>query len=341
MENPTPNTSSDEIDLGQLFSKIGDFFKNIGLRFIRFLALIRRIPLENKLVFGLIISASIVIGIAYANLLQKNFYESTMILSSNYLNKRLVDNTIEKLNLLADEKSKKGLARVLTIPDTLADNILEFTAKPFVAEQDLIELEVLKEQLKNAQADAKNEKVIEQVINRIEIENRHAFEITVRTLNPTVIGNLQTALVNFFRNNEYIRRRIEINKSNLTEKKQKLSGDLEKLDSLKSIIYDNYKNMAAQGRQGSNNVILSDKAVTNPVEIYNQDLDLYQELQSINSQLYLQPDFEVVDGFTEFSEPSSPSILKILVISLLVGVGVGYLLVAIASFNQYLASFSK
>jgi hypothetical protein len=33
---------SDEIDLSVLFSKIGDFFKNIGMGFVRFLALVRR-----------------------------------------------------------------------------------------------------------------------------------------------------------------------------------------------------------------------------------------------------------------------------------------------------------
>lgn len=340
MENQKPTTSSDEIDLGQLFSKIGDSFRNMGLGTMRFLALIRRIPLENRLAFSLIISASVIFGISYVRLLKKNYYESTMILSSNYLNKRLVDNTMEKLNLLAKEDNKRGLAKVLNIPDTLADNILKFTAKPFVSESDLIELEVLKEQLKNAQANAKNDKVIDQVLDRIEIENRHAFEITVRTLNPTVIGNLQTALVNFFRGNDYVKRRIEITKANLLEKKQKLEGDLEKLDSLKSIIYDNYKSMAAQGRQGSNNVILSDKPVTNPVEIYNQDAGLYNQLQSINSQLYLQPDFEVVDGFTEFSEPASASSFKIIFISGLIGILLGYVLVAIVGFNKYLASLS-
>jgi hypothetical protein len=340
MENQRQNTSSDEIDLGRLFSKIGDFFANIGIGFIRLLALIRRVPLENKLVFTLILSASVVIGISYANLLSKNYYESTMILSSDYLNKRLVDNTIEKLNLLANEENKSGLAKLFNISDTLADNILEFTAKPFVAEQDLIELEVLKERLKSVQADAKNDQVITQVINRIEIENRHAFEITVRTLNPTVINNLQTALVNYFRNNKYIKRRIEITRENLLEKKQKVTGDLQKLDSLKSVIYDNYKNMAMQSKQGSNNVIL-DKAVTDPIEIYKQDTDLYNELQQINSKLYLQPDFEIVDGFTEFSEPSSASSLKIIVTAFLVGIGIGYVLIALASFNQYLASFSK
>ncbi len=334
MEN---QKNSDEIDLGQLFSKIGDFFNRIWLGGMRFLALLRRIPLENKVSFILIIIASAIIGFSYSNLLKKSYYESTMILSSNYLNKRLVDNTMEKLNLLAGEKNKKGLARELSISDTLADNILEFTAKPFVEENDLIELEVLKEQLKNAQANAKNEKVIDQVISRIEIENRHAFEITVRTLNPTVISNLQSSLVNFFKNNQYIKRRIEINKENLLEMKKKLNADLEKLDSLKFAIYSNYKSSGTTG-QSSTNVVMGE--VSTPVEIYKRDLDLYNQLQSINQQLYVQPDFEIVDGFTEFSEPASASSLKIVIISGLIGILIAYFLVALVSFNKYLSTLS-
>ena len=279
-----------------------------------------------------------IIGFSYSQYVKRKFYESTMILGSDYLNKRLVDNSIEKLNLLADEKDKKGLSKILRISDTLANNIVEFQAKPFIAEKDIIELEVLKEQLKNAQANSKNEKVIEQVLKRIEIENRHAFEISVRTFTPSAIGNLQTALVSYFRNNDYIKRRIEINKSNLLEKKTKLFHDLQKLDSLKFIIYDNYKSMAAQSRQGSNNVILSDKSVTDPVQIYNQDLELYNQFQSVNSEIYLQRDFEVVDGFTEFSDPSSASLKKIVAISILIGIGVAYLIVALAAFNRYLAT---
>jgi len=337
MENQKQVTPSDEIELGQLFSKMGGFFSNLGLGIMRFFALLRRIPLQNKSLFMIIIIASVIVGLIYSALIRKKFYESTMILSSDYLNKRLVDNTIKKLNLLADEENKRGLAKVLDISDSLAKDISEFKAKPFVAENDLIELEVLKEQLKNAQAESKNGKVIEQVIQRIEIENRHAFEITVRTFSPTIISNLQTSLVNYFKNNEYIKRRIEVTKSNLTEKKTKLTHDLQKLDSLKYIIYANYKNMSTQ-KQGSNNVILSDKAVTDPIQVYNQDLELYNQLQSVNRHIYLQPDFEVVDSFTEFSEPTSASRLKIIAIAILIGVVAAYLIVAFAAFNKYLAN---
>lgn len=335
-ENQKPVSSSDEIDLGILFAKIGDFFKSIGLGFLRFLALLRRTPLENKNLFIALIAISLILGISYSNLLTKKFYSTTMILSSEYLNKRIVENTIDKLNLLAEEEEKSGLAKVLNVSSELAENIHDFEAKPFVAETELIELEVLKEQLKNFQSDKKNEKVIEQVIQRIEIENRHAYEITVRVYNPTVVRELESAIVNYFKNNDYLKKRVEISKTNRLARKQKLIKDSQKLDSLKEVIYANYQNMAAQSRQGSNNVILSDKAVTNPIEVYEQDLNFYNEIQYLDRALYLQDDFEVVDGFTEFSEPSSDGPVRVSAYAILIAIGLGYLLVALSKFNKYL-----
>jgi len=340
MDNQRSNTPQDDIDLGRLFTRIGDGIRSAWLGLMRLLALIRRVPFENKLSFVAIIGASVVIGFTFTYFLRKNYYESTMILSSNYLNKRLTESTMDKLNQLSREKSKGGLAKALNLKDTLADNIIGFEVRPFVSENDIIELEVLKEQLKTAQATAtnSNKTVIDQVINRIEIENRHAFEITVRTLNPTVIPNLQEAIVGYFRTSAYIKKRIEINKINLEKRRTKLLSDVAKLDSLKKIIYQNYRSMAEQARQGSNNVILSDKSVTDPINIYETDRLTYDQLQDVERQLYLQPDFERLEGFTEFSEPANPSVLRMIFYSVLIGIVIAYVDVALRSFNRYLAN---
>jgi hypothetical protein len=98
--------------------------------------------------------------------------------------------------------------------------------------------------------------------------------------------------------------------------------------------------MALQSRQGSNNVILSDKAVTDPIEIYKQDKEVYNELQSVEERLYLQPDFEIVSGFTEFTDPASPGLVKSIAISILIALALGYFIVALLSFNKYLASLA-
>ena len=332
---------SDEIDLGVLFSKIGDFFGNIAMGTMRGLANLRQIPIQNKMLFIVLIIVSGGVAFLYSSgVLVKKYYETSMILSSDYLNKRILDNTIEKLNLLAEETDKKGLAKTLNISDSLAQSILQFKAKPFIAEDEVVEIEVLKEQLKNASADKKNEKVIAQVISKIQLENRHSFEITVSVNSPKAIRNLEKTLLSYFRNEQYIKKRIDINKINLTARKQKLTQESQKLDSLKKVIFQNYQSMAQQSRQGSNNVILSDKAVTNPIDIYNQDMNLYTEIQSIDRSLFIQPDFEVVSSFTEFTEPSSASMPKAVAISILIAIGMGYLIVALLNFNKYLASLA-
>ncbi len=336
MENQEKQIQSDEIDLGQIFARIGDFFKSIGYGFIKFLAIIRNVPLNNRVLFVMLLLMGGTLGFFYSSFFKKKFYESSMILSSDYLNKRIVDNSIDKLNLLAGERSSKGLAHVLHISDTLASNIIWVDAKPFVAERELIEIEVLKEQLKNAQI--KNQQVIDQVIKRIEIENQHAFEFTVRTFSPTVVKPLQDALVNYFKDNQYIKKRIQIGQENLISKKNKLQRELSKLDSLKKVIYSNYKTMAEQSRQGSNNVILSDKAVTNPIEIYTQDLTLYDQMQVIERAIFIQPDFEVVDGFTEFDSPASAGRVKIVITAILIAFAMGYVIVALREFNKYLST---
>lgn len=340
MDNQPKPAPSDEIDLGALFARIGDFFKSVGLGFVRLLALIRSKPLQYKKFFALCVVAGGVLAAAYGGLLRKNFYESTMILSSNYLNLRIVESTMSKLNLLAEEKHKAGLARELHIPLDVAQDIEKLEAVPFIPEAEILDMEILREQLRGLQADKTNAKLVEKVVARLQVENQHAFEITLRMLRPSSTKVIEEALVNYFRNNDYIKKRIDITRLNALARKEKLMNESLKLDSLKVVIYSNYKNMAEQSRQGSNNVILSDRSVTNPIDVYNQDLNLYNEIQQIDRQLYLQPDFEVVDGFTEFSEPASDSLARLVAKGMLLGMAAFYVLIALIAFNNHLKKFA-
>lgn len=326
---------SEELDLGTLINKIGQGLQNGWMGFVRFLAMLRRVPLENRFSFLGIIVTSILIGTLYSVFLKKDYYETRMVLSCDYFNKRLVDDMVEKLNKLAWEHEKKGLAKVLNLPDTLADNIVKFEMEPLILEDELIEIEVLREQLRNAQLNSKNEQVIAQVIQRIEIENRHAFSITVRTLSASLIPNLQEAVVRYFRSNPYIAKRIEVNMALLEKRRSDLEHDKRRLDSLKVAFYKSVELAAANG-QGSNNVVLSEKTGS-AIDVYKQAIEVYDQLASVNKGIQLQNDFEIVTGFTEFSEPANPALATILLQSILVGIGIAYIEVALRSLNKYLA----
>ncbi|MEK6780143.1 MAG: hypothetical protein AABY93_00455 [Bacteroidota bacterium] len=339
-ENKPRNQSSDEIDLSQVFKWIGNGFRNFGNSILKALAGLRSTFFENKTFFGIVIIAGLSLSVLYSEFLNKKFYKTSMILSSDYFTRIAVESTIEKLNSLCGEAEREGLAIELGIPVTTAKNIIKFESKPFVSEEDIVEIEVLKEQLNNVAAADKKD-VVKKVITRLGLDNKSAFRITLLISDPDVVKNLDSAIVSYFRSDEYIRRRIEITKSNLLQKKEKLLHESKRLDSLKSVLFRSFDNMAKQSKQGSNNVVLSEKPLTDPLSVFAQDLDFYNEIQSIDIRLYLQPDFEVIDGFTAFKEPESASLLKILATSFLVSWLAAYLILGFWKFDRYLAKLSK
>ena len=338
-EDKANNQSSDEIDLSQLFRSIGNGFRNFGNGILNAIAGVRQLFFDNKFFFVIIILTGLVLGGIYSQVLSKKFYKSTMILSCDYLNRKIVENTIEKLNLLCQEEEREGLAQELKIDVKTAKNIQKFESKSFISENDVVELEVLKEQLNNV-AEAKKD-LVKKVIAKLELENKSATQISIVIYDPSIIQNLDSAIVNYFKDNDYVKRRIDINKINLLEKKRKLTYESRRLDSLKSVLFKNFEMMATQSKQGSNNVILSDKYLTDPLSVFTQDIDFYNQIQYIDRQLYIQPDFEVIDGFTSFKEPESAGLPKVLVIAFLVSWLMGYLILGLWKFDKYLAKLSK
>jgi hypothetical protein len=330
-------TQSDEIDLTQLFRMIGRGFSNLGNGIVYGLAGLRNLFFNNRLFFVGIIIIGLVLGAAYSELLKKKYYKSTMVLGCDYLNTQILENTVEKINLLCEENEREGLSELLSIDQTTAKNIQKFEFEPFVSEDDVVEMEVLREQLNNVASEKKE--VVDKVLKKLTVVNKNAYEISALVYDPEIVKPLEKALINYFRNNEYIKRRIAINKLNLSSRKQKLISDSRKLDSLKNVLFQNYQTLGKTSR-GSNNVILGEEGLTNPLDVFRQGLELNKEILEIDERLYVQPDFELIDGFTTFKEPESASLPKILIISFFVSWVMGYLIIGAWRFDKLLASYN-
>lgn len=336
-QNQKPN-NTDEIDLAQFFRWIGRGFSRVGNSIVYGMATLRNLFFQNRLFFLGVVILGLVLGGLYSELLKKKYYKSTMVLSCDYLNTQILRNTIDKFNLLAAEKGSEGLQEALNMDANTAENIQKFEFKPFVSENDVIEMEVLREQLNNVTAEKKA--LVDKVIERLEIENKNAYEISVLVYDPESVKPVEKALVDYFNNNNYIKRRIESNKLILTGRKNKLEKELRKLDSLKTVLFQNYQAQASgQKTRGSNNVFLNDESLTNPLQVFTKDLELHKELQEIQEKLYLTPDFEIVDGFTTFKEPESASLSDVLTISFLLSILIGYLILGAAKFDRMLAEY--
>jgi uncharacterized protein involved in exopolysaccharide biosynthesis len=309
----------------------------MGNGILYFLASLRNLFFQNRLFFAGILIVGVSLGAVYSELLKKKFYKSTMVLSCDYLNTQILENTVEKLNLLCSEQEREGLSEVLQIAPAVAKNIQKFEYNSFVSEDDVVEMEVLRSQMENLAADKKD--LVEKVIKKLEIDNKNAYEISIEVYDPDIVKPLEKAIVSYFNRNGYIRKRIEINQTNLKSRKDKLVAESRKLDSLKKVMFDNIQTLGKQSR-GSNNVILRDDQLADPLKIYTEDLELNAQILAIDRLLYLTPDFEVVDGFTTFKEPESASLFKITAISFLVSILMGYLIIGTWKFDKMLSQIN-
>lgn len=340
MEEQTQRPSQgDEIDLAQFFRWMGRVFSDLGSSVIAGIAGLRNQFYHNRVFFIGIMVLGLILGTLYSEVLKQDYYKSSMVFSCDYLNTQILGNTIEKFNLLAAERDTEGLQEVLKLDSLMAANIRKFEFRPFVSEDDVVEMEVLREQLKNITGEKKE--LVDKVINRLRIENKNAYEISVLVYDPSIVKPLEKALVDYFRSNSYIEGRIRSNRKALEARKIKLQSELKKLDSLKVVLFQNYQSLSQKSR-GSNNVVVGgEEGLTNPLDVFTTDLEIYTDLQEVQRKLDLNTDFEVVDGFTSFKEPDSASLPDILAISLLLSIVIGYLILGAYRFDRMLAHYPK
>lgn len=339
MSQQNPNKEDyreDEIDLRKLFQAIGNGFANIGAALINLIVRIRRVSITYKKLIITMIVLGVVAGVAF-NIVSKPYYNTSMLLSSEYFNGRLVENNIEKLNTLCKEEDRVGLAKVLNIEEQIAKNIKEFAFDPMVSEQDIVDVEVLKQKLEELKV---KDPDIAKVIEQIEIRNKKTYIITVQVFDNTIIGNLQESLVQYFRNSPFVKNRIDINRTNQLKLIGTLQNDLAQLDSLKYLFNQNLK--ATAGRKGeTSSLYIGESGALDPIRFYSQSIRLYEKLQEAQQQVELGDDFEVIDGFTVFSRPESPGLIKATIFSLLIFIGLAYIIVILIEINKYLNEVEK
>ena len=327
----------DEIDLRKFFQAIGNFFVNIGHGFIRLILAFRRITIRYKALLIAAIILGIIAGFA-ANKIFEPYYRTSLLLKSEYLNAKLVDNSLAKLNLLCEEDDRTGLAKVLNIELEVAENIVEFEFEPFIAEADVVEVELLKQKLEDLKIEKQD---IDRVIRQIEIQNRDTYQVSVLVNDINIIQNLESAIVGYFKHTPYIANRIKNNQENQIQLIAKLTNDVAQLDSLKEAYNLNLKSQAENPSEASSNLILGESGVVDPIRAYSEGISLFRQLQAVKTNFELASDFELVDGFTTFSKPDSPGLLKSIVIMVGIFLALAYGLIFLIELNKYLNKVEK
>lgn len=316
-ENYNPNkkaASEDEIDISKVFNALYKGLKTLVKNGLRLIFLFIDTVAGNLKLIAILALVGGLLGLGNY-FYTRPFYESNMTLGSTYYRGQLIKNSIENLNSLSAEGNYKTLARALHIPAQQAKHLRSIQIQPIIPPNVQMVIDLYKE-----------DEVSSRHLDSLLLRNQDTtFQVMVQVYDTTAINNLDSALVNYLKENKYVKKRIEIERTNLISRRAKLLKESGNLDTLKHNIALSYKNQAG-GRSGTNNVILDDKG-TNPIEIYREDMRLYDQLLKIERLLYINSEIEIINPFIAFTKPQSGTLESNVIKGILAGLALALLLI--------------
>lgn len=302
------STSEEEIDLSKLFVSIGRgigrFFKGLFRLFFLFVDTF----FSNFRTIVALIAVGGLLGLIYFYT-ARPYYESHMTLGSDYYKGELLDNSIQNLNAVCAEGNAPVLATLLKIPVAKAEKIRKITVSPIISQNYRALLDLY----------SRDEKDSKKLDSLLVYNDQSNFQLNVEVYDTTALKGLDTTLVNYIRQNDYVNKRIQVDRLNLANLREKLSRESGNLDTLKKNLASSLRTGTEAGRNGANNVILGERSV-NPIDVYKEDLNIYNQRQEVERLLALNSEIEIIEKFIPYAEPQSGTLLKNVAKGTLLGV---------------------
>lgn len=263
-----------EIDLLELFSNIGNWFKNLGQSALSLFVTIAYFFLRNAIWFILFIVAGGAIGFSFHKVADL-YYNAEMVAFSNTITNSEAIKIINNWNYTT------------TLTEEQSSNIKNVSATYL--------LDINDDGIWDIAENTENIDLGDTTTMNMRIEGY--FSITIEVYDTAMISVIKESIYSHLTNNSRV---VEQNKIRLIQKKeliQKYSKEIADLDSLKNIEYFD--------RNKPKHVKLGDMFLMTEKDMplyYNQIINLTKSLQELQEDLFLNKEpFEII---LDFSVPS-------------------------------------
>ncbi len=326
--------NKDEIEVRELFSAIREFFLGIVTGIFNFLinSIIYLKKFIKKNFLYLIIGGAIGGGIGiYLALKSSPVYETNLTISSPYLKGYNFIYEIEKLDDYFKEKNYEVIANILSVPEEEVKPIRGIYAETYANYYNIYE--------RYGEIEKKDSLMVASEMNA------SMFIIKINlTSKIKNITKLEQWIVNYLANNKILKKNYEIRRDQLAAAEQKLFNELQSLDSLKAGVNNRIIN-GSKLDSGSGSVEISlqgeKDVLRNPIEIYDEGLKLFNELQSVQRDMRLLQEVSVINGAKSIKENKSRYLIKNTFYGAVMGFLFTCLVILISIFNKYLVNIEK
>jgi len=134
--------------------------------------------------------------------------------------------------------------------------------------------------------------------------DRTIFIVTANIKSKEILPKLQNGVIQFLRNNEFVKVRVRQRKEECQSMIKKIGLEMRSLDSLKKRLF-----LGEPVYAKSSEMLLVD-----PTSIYSKIIELNKEQIKYKNDLELSDSIQLIEGFTVFQKPAEPKLSILLLI---------------------------
>ncbi len=221
-----------------------------------------------------------------------DIYISKMVIQSDILTESYSDRITESIDNLVGEKNYSLLSQRLGLTAAQAEKLRG------------IEIESIKE----TKEQGKEESI---------------FIVTAEVLDKSIIATLQDGIINYLRNNEFVKIRVQQRIDYYEKLIESIGEEIKSLDTLKQKLLAGKPIYSKSG---------GDMMLIDPTNIYNQIINLKRQQLEYRNSLQLANSIQLVEGFTIYEKPAEPK----LSIAMAAGFFIGFMGALLVVFMRWL-----
>lgn len=286
---------SEEVDLGKLFTIIGNGFKNIFKGILNFLK-----EILHYFILGLIFFRKNAILLGIATLLggiagyvmdmnKEQIYSSKMILETNFSSGHQLYSQKNYLNTLIKKEDLKTLSEIFNISNAESKSLTNFQVIPYELDKNI--LKEYDSYMQNTDTIYTKNFTIDDFSKRKKEPDFRLQLVTAQAKNQDVFNKLSGGIVNLIENTHY-KSLLEAQKKDLDVRKTVLDKNLKVIDSIRKRYEQVALLRAGKSTSTGTNISLAEQASTR-----NKDIDLFKESKTILSMLRRVEKERVANGY--------------------------------------------
>ncbi len=296
-QQPTPNhSSSEEVDLGQLFQVIGNGFR----KFFLFIGNIFKGIFHTVILFLLFLqkhfikfAIAAVVGLAlgiYLDMVKEPKYISTMVVEPNFNSVQQLYNNVNFYNELAEAEDSIALAEALDVTVKEAAKLKKFVVESYSDENQKVQL--FDKFVRSLDSTTKKAIDMENYLKNFNSMDARFHTISVTATNNTVAKKIQPSIIKSISRNEYFQLQQSISDKNISLQDSLYKKQLMEVDSLQRLYKRVMEKEADKPLQGTN-ISLGENgsqenkelALINQVDKLKQNLVLLNEERANKSSI--------------------------------------------------------